>query len=32
MFIDFPAMVSQRVALGSRASSLRNDVLSDQRV
>ena len=32
MFIDFPAMVSQWVALDSLASSLKNDVLSDQHV
>ena len=30
MFIDFPAVVSQWVALGSLASSLKNDALSDQ--
>ncbi len=29
MFIDFPAIVSQWVALDSLASSLRNDALSD---
>ena len=32
MFIDFPAIVSQWVALVSLASSLKNDVLSDQHV
>ena len=30
MFIDFPAGVSQWVALGSLASSLRNDAFSDK--
>jgi len=30
MFISFPAMVSQWVKLVSLASSLKNDVLSDQ--
>ena len=28
MFISFPAIISERVALSSLASSLRNDVLS----
>ena len=32
MFIDFPAIVSEWVALSSLASSLKNDVLSDQHV
>jgi len=32
MFIDFPVVVSQWVKLGSLASSLRNDALSDKHV
>lgn len=32
MFIDFPATISQRVALGSLTSSLRNDALNDKHV
>ena len=32
MFIDFPAIVSEWVALDSLASSLRNDAVSDQHV
>ncbi len=32
MFIGFPAIVDEWVALGSRASSLRNDAFSDKRV
>ena len=30
MFISFPAIVSEWVALGGLASSLRNDALSDK--
>ena len=32
MFISFPAILSDWVELSSLASSLKNDVLSDQRV
>ena len=32
MFVSFPAMVSQRVALGSLVSSLRNNAFSDKDV
>ena len=32
MFIDFPAIVSEWIALDSLASSLRNDAVSDQHV
>ena len=32
MFIDFPAIVSQWIALDSLASSSRNDAFSDQHV
>ena len=32
MFISFPAIVSERVELGSLAFSSRNDAFSDQRV
>ena len=32
MFISFPALVDEWVALGSLASSLKNDALSDQHV
>ena len=32
MFISFPAIVDERVELGSLASSSRNDALSDKHV
>ena len=32
MFISFPVIADERIELGSLASSLRNDVLSDKRV